>query len=213
MTTKDLKTGNTCVTESGAVYSVKYLLVNGKKYLPYLVKGKHQLKLSRHWNDDLTSKDDREALDIAFVYDRWGNLLWDRHAEEVSFDNSIFEEEDACADDLEAILNAGGWIEAAKTISRSKADLTISRERRKSGFREALTFRKDIGMRRVAILLDGDKVYIRASETGYAVFQNTKNGTGNQYLRIPQQENVEYGDYDLRYNSEHEVWIGKKVDE
>lgn len=202
MTARDLRQNNTCVTESGEVYTVKTLFVKGKKYIPYLVRGKRNLKLSQHWRDDLTSLD-TGAMDITYVYDSYGNLLWDRYVDAP----------DDCADDLGAILNAGGWIEATKTYGRSKADLTISRERRKSGFREALTFRKDIGMRRVAILLDGDKVYIRASETGYAVYRNTKNGTGNQYLRIPQQENVEYGDYDLRYNSEHEVWVGKKVEE
>lgn len=206
MTAKDLRQNNTCVTESGEVYTVKTLFVKGKKYIPYLVRGKRNLKLSQHWRDDLTSLD-TGAMDITYVYDSYGNLLWDRYAD--APDKCA----DECADDLEAILNSGNWIESTKTISRSKADLTISRERRKNGFREALTFRKDIGMRRVAILIDGDTVYIRKAESGYAVYQNAKNGTGNHYLRIPQQENVEYGDYDLQYNSEHEVWIGKKVEE
>lgn len=210
MTAKELRTGNTCVTESGAVYTVKHLFVNGRKYIPYLVKGKHQLKLNYHWNDDLTSTDGDEALNIAYVYDQYGNLLWDRCAESADLDAVVLDEPpEEEPDELAEILSAGDWTVSTNRRNRnSKADMTITKVRKHDKSQVSIVLRKPMQFDRCAILFRGDTVYLREDTiNGYKINKQGK----NEYLQTVLADGVQFGEYDLEYNERHNVWIGKLV--
>lgn len=198
-----------CDRKRGGVYR-KALVCQREKIYPVSGQGKHQLKLSYHWNDDLTSSDGDEGLNIAYVYDQYGNLLWGRYAESVDLDAVVLDElPEEEPDELDEILRAEDWTVATNRRNRnSKADMTITKVRKNDKPKTSIVVRKPMLFDRCAILFRGDTVYLREDTLyGYKIGRQGK----NEYLQTVLADGVQFGDYDLEYNDKHKVWIGKLV--